>query len=164
MLPIEKIKQGICSYFGTDTKRIHHALKVHSYSSLIATLEDLNDQDKNLLEAAALLHDIGIKEAERKYHSSAGNYQEIEGPAIAKDLLSPYDVPQEILERILFLIGHHHTYSAIDTLDFQILIESDFFVNAVEDNLSQEAIATSYQKYFKTQTGRSLLESAFLSK
>ena len=67
MLPIEKIKQETCSYFGMDTKRIHHALKVHSYCTLIATLEGLNDQDKNLLETAALLHDIGIKEAERKY-------------------------------------------------------------------------------------------------
>lgn len=62
------------------------------------------------------------------------------------------------------MIGHHHTYSAIDALDFQILIESDFLVNAVDDNLSQEAITTSYQKYFKTHTGRSLLESAFLCK
>lgn len=63
-----------------------------------------------------------------------------------------------------FLIGHHHTYSAIDALDFQILIASDFLVNAVEDNLSQDAVATSSQKYFKTQTGRRLLESAFLSR
>ena len=35
--------------------------------------------------SAAYLHDIGIKEAERKYQSSAAPYQEQEGPAIARD-------------------------------------------------------------------------------
>ena len=37
--------------------------------------------------SAAILHDIGIHKAEEKYKSSAGNYQEIEGPPIAKAIM-----------------------------------------------------------------------------
>lgn len=40
-----------------------------------------------ILEAAAYVHDIGIKPAEKKYGSCGGKLQEQEGPAAAKEIL-----------------------------------------------------------------------------
>jgi len=77
-------------YFGSDAKRIHHAMKVYCFSYALwddeARITGLSDSDerKNTLLLATVLHDIGIQEAERKYNSSAGQFQEIEGPSIAE--------------------------------------------------------------------------------
>ena len=42
------------------------------------------------------------------------------GNSLSRSRFLPPDV-----ERICFIIGHHHTYKAIDGLDFQILVEAD---------------------------------------
>ncbi len=106
------------------------------------------------MEIAAILHDIGIKESERKYNSSAGNYQEIEGPPIARELLKDIDIDKNVVDRICFLIDSHHSYNKIDKIDLQILIESDFLVNAYEDNIKKSDIEFMDEKYFKTSAGR----------
>lgn len=45
------------------------------------------------------------------------------------------------IERVAYLVGHHHTFQRIDGLDYQILIEADFIVNAAESAYSKENIA-----------------------
>lgn len=149
-------------YFGNDIKRINHALKVYGFSKTIGQLEGLNDNEMLILELASILHDIGIKESERKYNSSAGNYQEIEGPPVAKELLKEIDLDDTAIERICFLIGNHHSYNKIDKIDLQILIESDFLVNAYEDNIKISDIEYMKNKYFKTSTGKELLNSIYI--
>ena len=41
----------------------------------------------HILEAAAYVHDIGIKVAEEKYGKCTGKLQEQEGPAVAREML-----------------------------------------------------------------------------
>lgn len=149
------------SYNAGDARRIAHALKVYSFAKTIGELENLSPQMQQTLELAAILHDIGIHASKQKYGSSAGNYQELEGPPIARELLHKYELPAEILERICFLIGHHHTYQAVDGTDYQILIEADFLVNAFEDGMSQKQIASVRTKVFKTVTGIQFLDKIY---
>lgn len=158
----DTIKMEMIKYFGDDVRRINHALKVHSFSHLLMTSEGISTTDCFIIETAALLHDIGIKEAEIKHHSSAGKYQELEGPYVAQKLLAPFHLDKSILNRILYLIGSHHSYSKIDGLDFQILIESDFLVNIYEDEIEKAHIEPLREKYFKTAAGKALLTSMFL--
>ena len=95
----------------------------------------------SILESTAILHDIGIHVSEEKYGSSNGKYQEKEGPAEACKLLSSLGgYSKEQIDRICYLIAHHHTYNDIDGLDYQILVESDFLVNIYEDHLIPQAI------------------------
>lgn len=148
-------------YFGNDIRRINHALKVYSFCRVIGNMENLNRNEMLTLELASILHDIGIKESERKYNSSAGNYQEIEGPPIAKKLLKDIPLDKSIINRICYLIGNHHSYNKIDGIDIQILIESDFLVNSYEDNINKSKIKYMYNKYFKTSTGKKILESMY---
>ena len=108
------------------------------------------------METAAVVHDIGILTAERKYDSSAGKYQELEGPAEAKDLLSGLGWPQEVIDRLCYLVGHHHAYANIDEPDDQILVEADFLVNLLENHLTEDAQKSAYDKIFRTKSGKNL--------
>lgn len=75
------------SYYKGDVKRINHFLKVYSFSKTIGELEKLDKDTQFILEVAAAMHDIGIKVSEEKYNSSAGKYQELEGPIVALSLI-----------------------------------------------------------------------------
>lgn len=150
------------AYFQGDARRINHALKVHGFARSIAAQEGLHGDGLVALEVAAVLHDIGIKVSEEKYRSAAGKYQELEGPPVARKLLAETGLAATLVERICHLIGHHHSYGAIDGLDFQILVEADFLVNAFEDNLDREALLAVRDKYFKTAAGTAYLGSLYL--
>lgn len=149
-------------YDKKDAKRIQHFIKVHDLSVLIGKMENIPEEPLFILEAAAILHDIGIHISEEKYGSCSGKYQEIEGPAEAEKLLKEvggYTASQ--IERIKYLIGHHHTYNNIDGADYQILVEADFLVNLYEDNSPISAVNNAKEKIFKTKSGIKILEYMF---
>lgn len=158
---ISDIMSKMIEYFDGDVRRINHAIKVHSFAKIIGELEKISKEKLSILEVAAILHDIGIKESERKYSSSAAKYQELEGPPVACDILKPFELSKGFMDRVSYLIGNHHTHSKIDDIDFQILIEADFIVNIFEDSITKEQIKIIEQKYFKTNTGRTFIQSMY---
>jgi hypothetical protein len=158
-----RIIREMMRYFQDDVRRINHALKVSGFAATIAGREGVLEQDATVIGLAAALHDIGIKKAEEKYHSTAGKYQEVEGPPLAKQILQRNGIEASIIERVCFLIGNHHSYQKIDGLDFQILVEADFLVNIFEDGLDRGAVRSIRDKYFKTATGIELLDTMYLS-
>ena len=149
------------AYYVGDPKRIQHFTKVHSYARLIGIGEELDDASLFILEAAAYTHDIGIRVAEEKYGRCDGKLQEQEGPIIAQKMLSQLGFENYTVERICFLIGHHHTYDNIDGLDYQILVEADFLVNLYEDDAGNRAIDKAYKRIFKTETGKKIFRLMF---
>lgn len=159
---IDIVTQKMIAYFGRDVRRINHALKVFSFASTIARREKLSEEDILIVELAAILHDIGIKNAEIKYRKSSGKYQEIEGPPVAAEMLSELKLGKEVIDRICFLIGNHHSYQNIDNVDFQILVEADFLVNIDEDKMSEKSVVSAREKYFKTETGKAFLASMYV--
>jgi uncharacterized protein len=159
--------QLICAaaeYDRGDARRIHHFLKVHDFAMTIAAMEQVDAATCFTLETAAILHDIGIHEAERKYGNSHGHYQEIEGPNVARAILkSVGGYSEEVTDRVCWLIAHHHHYNNIEGLDYQILVEADFLVNIMEDGMSADAIANVRQRVFKTPAGIRLLDALYPS-
>lgn len=150
-------------YYANDVKRINHFMKVYSFAKTIGETEKVDCLNQEVLEIAAIVHDIGIKISEQKYNSSSGKYQQIEGPALAKGLLEKLDFEDTIISRVCFIVGNHHTYTAIDGIDFQILVEADFLINIYEDKISQEAICKIRDNYFKTNVGTNFLKQMYLS-
>ena len=144
------------SFYEGDPKRIQHFTKVHSFSRIIGIEEELDDTTLFILEAAAYIHDIGIRPAEEKYGKCDGKLQEQEGPIYAQQILSELGFENYMIERICYLIGHHHTYTNVEGMDYQILIEADFLVNLFEDDLSDREIQSVYERIFKTETGKRL--------
>jgi hypothetical protein len=155
------ILQRMIFYNGRDAHRIQHALKVFAFAQHIGVQEKCSAQLLSIIEYAAALHDIGIHVAEDKYLSSAGKLQEIEGPPIAREMLTAEGVPADTIERVCFIIAHHHTFDSIDGVDFQIVVESDFLVNIYDEDLDKKAVASLGTTIFKTKTGTALLESIY---
>ena len=67
-----------------DTRRINHALKVYGLTKCIADAEGITGDELAVLEAAAVLHDIGIAHCERTFGKCTGKMQEEYGPDIAR--------------------------------------------------------------------------------
>ncbi|MDT8389948.1 MAG: HD domain-containing protein [Lentisphaeria bacterium] len=113
--------------FGTDRKRIAHALAVLAYAERILREEAAG---RKVVVAAALLHDIGIQEAERRHHSNAPKYQELEGPPIARRILDDLRVlePDDV-DHVCRIVGSHHSARGIDTPEFRIVWDADWLVN-----------------------------------
>ena len=147
--------------FGNDQKRINHALAVLSYAEKIFGVEG---GDSNVVTAAAILHDIGIHEAERKYGSAAGKYQEIEGPPIAKRILEEEEFSCETIEHVCKIISNHHSAKDIDTLEFRIIWDADWLVNIPDEcgKMSKDKLKGFIEKIFKTNKGKQLAKEIYL--
>lgn len=159
---MEQLLLEMIDYFQGDAKRVQHLIKVYEFARLIGREEGLESERQEILEAAALVHDIGIHRAEQKFGSSSGRLQEQEGPALAEAMLTRLGFCSSLIQRVCFLVGHHHTYSAIDGLDFQILAEADCLVNFYEDQVSYEGILAAMEKVFHTKTGKKICRTMFL--
>lgn len=161
------------AYYGGDPQRIQHFIKVYTFAKMIGEQEGLDEKTQYILETAAIVHDIGIKKAEQLYGYNTGKMQEEYGPALAKEMLqrlrteleatSEYyaENEQEMMERVCYLVGHHHTYQGVDGRDYRILLEADFIVNALEDKLPKENIQNAYERIFKTEAGKSILKTMY---
>ena len=145
----------------TGPARMQHLLKVHDFTRMIGQGEQLDEHTQFVAECAALVHDIGIRPAEEKYGASDGKLQEQEGPSHARVLLEKLGLEGADIDRICYLVGHHHTYTGIDGLDYQILVEADFLVNFYEDSLPLEAIQSAYARIFRTKTGKELCRLSY---
>lgn len=157
----DKVMLAMIEFDQGDAKRIQHFVKVFEFARMIGIQEKLEERTQNILEIAAILHDIGIHPAEEKYGNCNGKLQEQEGPSYAKELLEKLDATKEIIDRVCYLIAHHHTYHDIQGMDYQILVEADFIVNLYEDNTPLEAVKTAYEKIFRTESGRCLCKTIF---
>ena len=63
------IIEEMINYFAKDIKRINHALKVYGFVNCIARNELTSENEILTVDLAAILHDIGIKEAEKNIKS-----------------------------------------------------------------------------------------------
>ena len=142
-------------------KRILHFLKVFTLGQMIGEAEGLSEHELYVLGLACLLHDIGIRECEKLYHSTAGHLQELEGPTIAGEILEELEVDEDVINRVCFLISKHHTIKDIEGIDWQILLEADFLVNAEEEGYTRNQIESYKTKVFKTNKGKELLKAIY---
>lgn len=159
--PIETVINAMIAYDAGDPMRIHHFLKVHAFARLIGLEEKLDPRTQLILETAAVVHDIGIHKAEELYGTSHGKYQEKLGPEEADILLTGLNWPREVIDRVTYLVGHHHTYTNIDGLDYQILVEADFLVNLYEDEIPPAAQKHAYETIFQTEAGKRLCRELY---
>src|SRR5699024_1742969 len=118
---------------------INHFLKVYAYARTIGVSEGLDPAAQTILEAAALLHDIACPLCREKYGNTDGAYQEKEGAPLAAAFLQDSGLSPEAIDRVVWLVGHHHSPSAGEELDFRILLEADYLVNADESSYPRAA-------------------------
>lgn len=160
---LAQLMAAVIKYDHGDVKRIQHLIKVHDLCLTIGLMENMPAEELWTLEAAAMLHDIGIHAGEAKHGGKCtGKHQEEEGPAVAQEILdSVGGFTNQQAERIKYLIAHHHTYNDIQGLDYQILVEADFLVNLYEDGEPLSAVEKVQERIFKTASGLAVLKSMY---
>ena len=107
---------------------IEHFVKVWAYAKTIGELESLDSKTQFILEAAAITHDIACPLCRAKYGNAGGKLQEKESPSLIRDFFADTDLDETQVQRLVWLVSHHHTYENIDGPDWQILIEADYIV------------------------------------
>ena len=150
-------------YFGRDFKRIGHAGKVARFAEQIGKKEKAN---LAVVLCAAYLHDIGIKNAEEKYNSSAAKYQEIEGPLVARELMGDLGAKKDLVEEVCEIIGHHHHPGEDESLNFKVLYDADMLTNMYECKAKNEIDEIQFQakldRLFLTESGNLLAKEVLM--
>ena len=150
-------------YFKQDFKRIGHASRVARYVEQIGREEGAN---LAVVLSAAYLHDIGIKEAERKHQSTAARYQEEEGPPIAREILTRLGAKQGLIDEVCGIIAHHHLPKEDETVNFKSLYDADLVTNLEEkqkENPTEpEKLTEIIEKSFLTESGANLARKVLL--
>lgn len=158
---IAQIMEGMIAYSEGNIHDIDHFLRVWSYARAIGMLEGLDERTQRVLEVAAIVHDIACPICREKYGNTNGKRQEEEGAPLAAEFLRSYDLEASQIERVAYLVGHHHTFNAVDGVDYQILIEADYIANASENGWSKDIVCSFMDRKFKTEAGRRLARSVF---
>jgi HD superfamily phosphodiesterase len=150
-------------YFRQDFKRIGHATRVARYAEQIGKEEQGN---LAVVLTSAYLHDIGIKEAERRHQSTAAKYQEEEGPPIAKEILESLGANEELIEEVCDIVGHHHHPREEESINFKCVYDADLITNLEEGQekapVDPEKLKDIIDKSFLTDAGRKLAEKVLL--
>ncbi len=155
---IEKMTE----FYKGNLHDVAHFMKVWGFARTIGQLEGLAPQTQLTLEYTAVVHDIACPLCREKYGSASGKHQELESPPLVEAFFA--DLPAEGVDvnRISWLVAHHHTYTGVNGLDHRILLEADFLVNADEGHCSREAIEDARKNFFRTAAGTRLLDSMYL--
>jgi len=152
-------------YFKGDFKRIGHATRVARYAEQIGREEQGN---LAVILTAAYLHDIGIREAERRHGSTAARYQEEQGPPVAREILVRVGAREELIEDVCDIIGHHHHPRAEETVNFKAVYDADTLVNLEEKQkdapIEPEKLTGIIEKSFLTEGGGNLAKKILLSR
>jgi len=159
----DKLAIAMRKYFGTDSRRIKHAEQVAGFA------EEIGKQEKGnmaVIMAAAYLHDIGIREAERKFQSSAAKYQHSEGPPVARELLTGLKAENDLIDEVCDIIGHHHSPREDETTNFKVLYDADLIVNLDEKYQTSPPSGEKLEKVlnssFLTGSGRRVAKKALM--
>ena len=154
--------QKMTDFYEGSVHDVEHFLKVLSYAGMIGKLEGLDEKTQDILEMAAIVHDIACPLCREKYGNTDGKHQEIESEGLLRPFLFEFNLAEEVLERVIYLVSHHHTFSGIDGQDYQILVEADFLVNASEAQMSRAQIEAFKGKVAKTETGKGQMDSIYI--
>ncbi len=157
---VDRLIAAMKATFGKDEKRINHAMNVLDVSRKILAGEDA---DPRVVLAAAVLHDIGIQEAERKHGSTAGKYQEMEGAPMAEAILKQEGLDPEAAGHVVGIVGSHHSARAMDTPEFRVIWDADHIVNIPDDysHFEPERLHRLIEKVFKTRTGKRIAHELY---
>ncbi len=153
--------QKMIAFYKGNLHDIDHFLKVWAMAKTIGELEGLDSHTQEILELAAVVHDIACPLCRKKYGNTNGKHQELESPPLVEAFFDGMPICRSDIDRISCLVAHHHTYTNVDGLDHRILLEADFLVNAGESGYPQPTIKSFRERVFRTASGTRLLDSIY---
>ena len=160
-MTIAQIMQKMIGISDGNIHDIDHFIRVWTFAKTIGELEKLDEETQYILEVAAVTHDIACPLCREKYGNTNGKHQEEEGARLVREFLLETGMENAQIERVAYLVGHHHTFKGIDSLDWQILVEADYIANASENHYSSQRIQNFLENIMRTDSGRKITRSVF---
>lgn len=161
---ISQIMEKMIAFSDGDIHDIDHLIRVWTYAKTIGELEGLDADTQYILEIAAITHDIACPQCREKYGNTNGKLQEEEGMSMVRTFLSDCGMCTGQIDRVAYLVGHHHTFFGIDGIDYQILIEADYIANATENGYSRENASNFINRIMKSESGKRIAKTVFCLK
>ena len=158
---IAEILRKMIAYSNGNIHDIDHLIRVWTYAKTIGELEGIDKDTQFILEIAAITHDIACPLCREKYGNTNGKHQEEEGVPLTNAFLSDCGMSESQIDRVVYLVGHHHTLQEIDGIDYQILIEADYIAKVTVNGYSRENIENFMSKIMKTESGKRLTQDIF---
>ena len=158
---IAQIMERMIAFYKGNIHNIDHTIRVWTYARTIGQLESLDSETQQILETAAIIHDIACPLCREIHGNTNGKFQEQLGEPMARNFLANSGLTEQQIDRVAFLVGHHHTLTGIDGLDYQILVEADYIANATENGYSAENVERFIEKVMKTESGKRLARTVF---
>ena len=160
-MKIAEIMKKMIDFSDGNIHDIDHFIRVWTYARTIAELEGLDAETQYILEVAAITHDIACPLCREKYGNTNGKYQEAEGMPMVREFLRDTDLTEAQIDRVAFLVGHHHTFTDVQGRDYQILLEADYIANASENGYERRNVENFIQKIMRTESGKALAKAVF---
>jgi len=161
---VEALRAEMETVFAETPGMVDHTLTVYRHA---VDIHEAEGGDPDVVAASALLHDIGIPRAQEVHGSSAGSFQEMEGPPICREILTRLAFPAEGTALVCGIVANHHTAhdsDIVSTTEFRILWDADWLVNfprRYRDATGEEK-EMAIQEIFRTARGKELAEELFL--
>ncbi len=159
-LRLARLTKLMVEYYRGDCGRIKHFLNVHQLAATIGRLENIEEFSMDVLEAAAIVHEAGISLCREESGSSDSRLTVRKGSAEARMLLKRTGgFTDEETDRITHLVEVHRSFTAVEGIDHQILTEA-IILDEIDKGLYPGiGIAELSRLYFRTKTGRELLDA-----
>lgn len=157
-----RLIKALIAHFGDDDRRIEHALTVTRWAEEIL---DAEGGDREVVLAVGLLHDVGIREAEKRHGYNNGPLQEQYGPPVVRRILESIGLPAEKIDEACAIVGAHHTPSGVPGPNFPILWDADMIVNLGDEmkDAPRDKLKSVIMKSFRTGTGRGIAVRVLLA-
>ncbi|MBQ7488184.1 MAG: hypothetical protein IJT77_11885 [Clostridia bacterium] len=84
------------------------------------------------------------------------------GSPVNPDFLAETGLTEMQIGRIVYLVGHRHTFRDIDGLDYQILVEADYIANVCENAYSRDNVRNFKNTIMKTDSVKRIAASVFM--
>lgn len=158
---IAEIMKKMIDFSDSNIHDIDHFIRVWTYAKTIGELESLDAETQYILEVSAITHDIACPLCREKYGSTNGKHQETEGAPMVRDFLRDTGLTDAQIDRVAFLVGHHHTFTDVCGKDYQILLEADYIANASENGYERRSVESFIHKIMQTESGKALAKAVF---
>ncbi len=155
--------EKMTDFYKGNIHDIYHFLKVWAFAKNIGEAEGLDPKTQETLEMAAVVHDIACPLCREKYGNTSGKHQEEESAPLVAEFFKDVPAGELDVERITWLVTHHHTYTNVEGMDYQILVEADFLVNLFEDGSTPDMQKNVFIRNFRTEGGKRLFRLMFES-
>ena len=80
---------------------------------------------------------------------------------MVRDFLRDTGLTDAQIDRVAFLVGHHHTFTDVRGKDYQILLEADYIANASENGYERRSVENFIHKIMRTESGKALAKAVF---